>query len=476
MEGLEASVLPLSEALLENNTSRIDPEYFNKAAISIFKKLSGQKRLENFVHDGYRVVYENTKVVDREEGLSLGYPLFLQSSDIDTPFINQERMVCVNDTEWRRYPKGRICPGELLIEVKGKAEKVAIVPNDFPAKTLVTGTCFKIITKKNTQKSLLMSFLTGRYGSILKSRLKTNLLVSYIAKNDLFRIPVPDFSSTLEARIHDLVEASLQIRNEILEKQTDAEDTLTAALGLADWTPPEPLSYTARACQVLASERMDAQYFMPAKERVHRFLAAMPGGSLGYRVDSIREMFVPDGKPATMKLRNYDVTDALVPLLDAEKEPSFAAKIGSVKKTLHDGDVIISRLRAYLKEIAVVRKCDDIPSVGSSEFIVLRPKKGDISPETLMVFLRSAPVQTILKWCQDGSQHPRFSEGDLLSIHVPDAVAEASIEITAIVKEGFAARRHARKLLETAKRAVEIAIENGEAAAMAFLDQAEETN
>ena len=150
-------------------------------------------------------------------------------------------------------PRDAFARVSFLIEVKGKAEKVAIVPNDFPAKTLVTGTCFKIITKKNTQKSLLMSFLTGRYGSILKSRLKTNLLVSYIAKNDLFRIPVPDFSSTLEARIHDLVEASLQIRNEILEKQTDAEDTLTAALGLADWTPPEPLSYTARACQVLES-------------------------------------------------------------------------------------------------------------------------------------------------------------------------------------------------------------------------------
>ena len=203
---------------------------------------------------------------------------------------------------------------------------------------------------------------------------------------------------------------------------------------------------------------------MPAKEQVRRSLAALPGLALGDRVDSIRDMFVPDREPATMRVRNYDVTDALVPLLDAEKEISVAAEIGSVKKTFRDGDVAVSRLRSYLREIAVVRADGDVPSVGSSEFIVLRLKETqcNITPEMLMVFLRSAPVQTILKWCQDGSQHPRFSESDLMSIPVPDVVAEAARRITAIVSEGFAARHQARQLLETAKRAVEVAVKHGE--------------
>ena len=146
-----------------------------------------------------------------------------------------------------------------------------------------------------------------------------------------------------------------------------------------------------------------------------------------------------------------------------------------MKKVFRDGDVAVSRLRAYLKEIAVVRAGDRMPSVGSSEFIVLRPKNQQISPEALMVFLRSAPAQTILKWCQDGSQHPRFSEADLLSIPVPDAVAAASAEVTRIVQQGFAARHRARQLLEAAKRAVEIAIEDSETAAIAYLKQVEES-
>lgn len=475
MKGLEITVLRKSEALEENDTKRIDPEFFIKAAVEAFRRLKGEPRLGDFVKDGYRVVYETTKVVDREEGVPDGLPFFLQSADITTPFIDADRMACVPEADWLRYPKGRIKAGELLIEVKGKAEKVAVVPDDFPSRTLVTGTCYKLTAHEKWQRSLLVAHLIGRYGAILKDRLKTNLLVAYIAKDDLYRIPVPNLGRALVERVHFFVESSLAIRNEILLAQDKASSTLLMAIGLSNWTPPEPLAYAARASDVFASGRFDAQYFMPAKEQVKQSLAALPGQLLSDRVDSIRDQWVPDRAPPTKRVRNYDVTDALVPLLDAEKEPSFAAEIGSMKKVFKDGDVVISRLRAYLKEVAVVRTGDGIPSVGSSEFIVLRPKGKAISPETLMVFLRSAPVQTILKWCQDGSQHPRFSEGDLLSIPVPDAVATVSEQITKIVQDGFSARHRARQLLEAAKRAVEIAIEDGEPAAMAYLDQVEGT-
>lgn len=476
LEGLEVSILPKSEALEDNLTNRLDPEYFRKSAIESFRILKNCPRLDTYVKNGYRVVYESTKVINAETGEAEDLPLFLQSADITTPFINREGMIHVSEEDWIRYPKGRIVPGELLIEVKGKAEKVAVVPSDFPLKTLVTGTCFKMETHEPWQRSVILSHLLGRFGAVLKDRLKTNLLVSYIAKGDLYRIPVPKFGDPLNGKIHEFVEASLKLRNEIVEKQETADSELIGALGLADWAPPEPLSYSAKASDAIAVGRLDAQYFMPAKDQVKQALAALPGSPLSGRANSIREQWVPDRAPPDMRVRNYDVTDALVPLLDIEKEPSFAADIGSLKKVLRDGDVAVSRLRAYLKEIAVVRTGDAIPSVGSSEFIVLRLKGADISPETLMVFLRSQPVQTILKWCQDGSQHPRFSEADLLSIPVPDAVAEASAKVTLIVQEGFAARDRARRLLDAAKRAVEIAIEDSDAAALDYLAMVQGAN
>jgi type I restriction enzyme M protein len=225
-------------------------------------------------------------------------------------------------------------------------------------------------------------FLRSEHGQNQIERLTRGAVQKGLILEDMDQLWVPDVSKDFEKRVAQVVQSSRTAQEASTGKISEAEETLLAALGLADWTPPEPLSYAARASDAFAAGRLDAQYFMPAKEQVRQSLATLPGRVLGDRVDSIREMFVPDRAPPEKLVRNYDVTDALLPLLDAEKEPQAAGDIGSVKKTLKDGDVAISRLRAYLREVAVVRTGDDTPSVGSSEFIVLRPKAGHAHSDT----------------------------------------------------------------------------------------------
>ena len=111
-----------------------------------------------------------------------------------------------------------------------------------------------------------------------------------------------------------------------------------------------------------------------------------------------------------------------------------------------------------MREIALVRTTPDVLAVGSSEFIVLRQCEdgiNGITPETLLIFLRSLPVQTILKWSQDGSQHPRFNEAALLAIPVPDTVERISPWVDTLVHEAMTARAEAAGMLEKAKAEVE---------------------
>ena len=462
--------MPTREWRKDNAFSRLDSGYQIKAhlaAIALLKQFGAIQ----FKDDQPEIIHpqEITRQYVEEGGI-----WFLRAQNVRPLRIDPTNQVLISQGDASTLSRNELEADDVLITRTGANRGECAIYNR-KERAIASSHTF-IIRPKKIDPKFLAVFLNSHFGKAQIDSGVYGAAQPEIAPYYLRNIWVPTVSPSLASRIKWACDASKaeMVFSEI--KQTEAEETLLTALGLADWTPPEPLSYTARASDAFDAGRMDAQYFTPVKEQVRQSLAAMPGIRLGAQVGSIREMFLPESTPATMKLRNYDVTDALVPLLRFDKEPSFADEIGSVKKTLHDGDVVISRLRAYLKEIAVVRKFDDIPLVGSSEFIVLRPKKGDVSPETLMVFLRSDPVQTILKWCQDGSQHPRFSEGDLLSIHVPDAVAEVSVEVTAIVKEGFAARHRARQLLEAAKRAIEVAVEDGEAAAMTFLDQAEETS
>lgn len=470
MGGLEATEVFCSEALRGTETSRIDPEYFKRDAIVALSKIGNSQLLGELVLDGYRVVYETTQAVDRDQGEKMNLPYFLQAADISTPFINAEGMICVPEADWIRYPKGHIVPGELLIEVKGKAEKVALVPDDFPAKTLVTGTCFKLTTKNQVDRYFLAAYLICRYGQALKDRLKSNLLVAYIAKDDLYGLPVPLVSNIFKNQLQRCFEAVFAAHGQARFALEQGEQTLLHALGLNVWTPPEALSYVRSSNEAFAAGRFDAEYFHPAKAQALADLRAASNVCVGDLFDSIRELWQP-AEATSGPVRNYDLTDALNPFLDPTKRPVAPEEIASTKKQIAAGDLVVSRLRSYLREIAVVLPGDQVPSVASTEFVVLRPKKGSpLSVEALLIYLRSRLPQIVFKWSQDGSNHPRFDERELLNLPLPKVLISGQASYLAAVREMVAQRQRATQLLDAAKRAVEIAIEDSEAAALAYLE------
>jgi hypothetical protein len=474
LKGLEISILPLSSVQDENRKIRIDSGYFTKAALiaeGLVEALPNDPLgdLSATFRKGIFDIKADTYVEPGD-----GVP-FIRITDIKTGMIQKHSTAWIDHAAHTQEAKTALKLGDLVLS---KTAYPAAAMVNLPECNVSQDTIAVRLSaegKRQYRTGYIAAYLNSVQGLALMARRFQGNVQQHLSLEDGKSIRIPRLGLKFQDHVHALVLRVDQQQVAVTKAMAAAEEHCLSAIGLADWTPPEPLTYTARASDVFASGRFDAQYFMPAKEQVKQALAALPSQLLSDRVDSIRVQWLPDRASPTMRVRNYDVTDALVPLLDAEKAPSFAADIGSMKKVFKDGDVAISRLRAYLKEVAVVRTGGDIPSVGSSEFIVLRPKDTAISPETLMVFLRSAPVQTILKWCQDGSQHPRFSEGDLLSIPVPDAVEQVSGQITKIVQDGFAARHRAHKLLDAAKRAVEIAIEDGEPAAMVYLNQAEGT-
>lgn len=82
-----------------------------------------------------------------------------------------------------------------------------------------------------------------------------------------------------------------------------------------------------------------------------------------------------------------------------------------------------------------------------------------VYPELLVALVRSSPVQIILKWCQDGSNHPRFQEQELLAIKVPEKLIEIQNDVHDLFQVGICANREATQMLAEAKAKVERLIE-----------------
>lgn len=84
-------------------------------------------------------------------------------------------------------------------------------------------------------------------------------------------------------------------------------------------------------------------------------------------------------------------------------------------------------------------------------------------------YLRSRLPQLVFKWSQDGSNHSRFDERELLNLPVPRALIAGQATYETAVRQMVTLRQCTTRLLDAAKRAVEIAIEDSEAAALAHL-------
>jgi len=133
-----------------------------------------------------------------------------------------------------------------------------------------------------------------------------------------------------------------------------------------------------------------------------------------------------------------DTSDAREGIVISRKTPMDGSAIGSAKKVIEPHDVIISRLRPYLRQVAFVdagiANPEEARLVCSTEFFVLRsPDKRSLA--FLVPFLLSRPVQEVLAASQEGGHHPRFDDATLLTLPVPVPLLDARDAISTTIEK-----------------------------------------
>ena len=158
-----------------------------------------------------------------------------------------------------------------------------------------------------------------------------------------------------------------------------------------------------------------------------------------------------------------DTTHAYEGFVVLRHHPVPPASMGSAKRLVQAGDVIISRLRPYLRQVALVDEalfqlCRRGNAVAAStEFFVLRGRTG-FEAAGLVPFLLSQPVQAALAAGQEGGHHPRFRQELLLSLPVPDQVTRGSDKVARKMRSLAAAVRNSLLASRSMVAAVETAL------------------
>jgi hypothetical protein len=156
----------------------------------------------------------------------------------------------------------------------------------------------------------------------------------------------------------------------------------------------------------------------------------------------------------------FDTTHARDGVLDVRAALRAEAPPSSAKKRVRVGDLLVSRLRPYLRQIAFVHPaldaaCDGRPMACSTEFYVLEPlatRAKSASLAFLLPWLLGAEAQAILAAAQEGGHHPRVPREVLLSMRVEQvrlaARARLSSQVERALRDVLDARRRLSRLIE----------------------------
>ncbi|MBI5883359.1 MAG: restriction endonuclease subunit S [Elusimicrobia bacterium] len=385
---------------------------------------------------------------------------YLRGQDLSDFFIADKTPVFVPESTYAALKRSHMRPGDILLGIVATIGTVSLVTDRFGQ---LTGNCkIGIVRPRKIESEFLATYFLSELGQREIHRWARGSVQTGIILPDLKKLPIPIVSEPIRLAIVENVREAYVKKQECEKSLAAAESMLNKALGLADLDLTPCLFYEARYSDASAAGRLDAEYFTP---RMQNLLAALSrdGRAVADVANLAKRHFRPKSGQTFDYIEIADVTaNGTVESASilGEEAPSRAQWI------VKPGDIITSTVRPIRRLSALI-----LPEQGgyvcSSGFAVLQPK--DVEPEVLLAYFRLPLVCELLDLHATASMYPAISTADLLRI--PASLPSKGVRqaIVEKVRESFAARRQAQALLDAAKRAVEIAIEESEAAALKFL-------
>lgn len=466
---MQISVVPFKKIEKEK---RIDAEYYQPHLLTYEKNIynSGMPvvKLGEVIESGYRVVYENTDIVESPEDESR-HVRFLQATNIQSnlPIVNKYGLGWVTNSDWQRYPLGRIKRGEILIEVKGQAEKVAIVPEDYPLNTLVSGSVYKFSVNRNDiNKHYLLIYLLSKYGHGFRKRCLTNTLIGFVSKDYLYSILLPKPKEDFQKLIESLSNQIFDFYDNSIKFYSQAEQLLLDELGLSNWQAKHKLSFIKNYSDTQQAERIDAEYYQPKYDQITNAIKKYKGG--WDKLENLVKIKDKNIKPKEKEIYKYI---ELANISNNGDITGFTEECGQelptrARRRVSKGDVIVSSIEGSLSSIALVN--DNLHNaLCSTGFYVVNSKA--INSETLLVLLKSLVGQLQLKKGCSGTILTAISKDEFSKVVLPKLAGGIQEKIRLSIQKMYEARYKSKQLLEIAKKGVEMAIEKTEAKAEAWI-------
>lgn len=467
MDGLECKELLFSTVKKANKSTRFDPEYYSKLALST----------ESFIISKPHYFLDTRNVVSGPFGSTLKSSSYLEKGDV--PFvrienikggfyISRSNLVYISSFDNNRIANSQLSEDDIVLSKVGNSigffARVDSILKECNISENNIG--IKLEGFSTAQKHTILTYFNSIYGQILLLRRRSGNAQPKLNVDDMCFIPIPVFDDKFCSVISNKI-----INSEILwhQSQDIIENTSERLLSELNYST-KTISTETIVTRTLSESysiscRLDAEYFQLKYDDYYNLLSNYKYGftTVEKEFRQIRTKCNRDEeKYSYIEIGDIDVTNGI----STPNEIITQDLPDNAKIMTQTGDILISTVRPNRGAVSILDKSNLLVS---GAFTVLR-EKTDYKKEVLFLLFRTELYKDWLLKYNVGTSYPVIKDNDVLKMPIPCFPQELQLEICNNVQQSLDAYNKAKELLSTAIRVVEIAIENGEDAALKWLD------
>lgn len=475
---LELAILPLSQVNKDNESKRIDSEYFKKEYLENEERLLNLNSVKlgkicSFICNG-----DDCRDY-KENGLK-----YIRTGDIKEYGLDLCNCATIRD-DFISNIKLEI--GDLLVTRKGNYGKSQVVNNIEILKSIVSSEIFQI-KLKDINPYFVDVFLKTKFGQMQFEKNIHGVSNFSVTQESLLNFLIPLFPKPFQLEIEKLVKQSHEALEDSKRLYKEAQELLYKELELDFKNPLKSLlksSLQAKKANELAiindiskkyphlnisvrqlskslhkSGRLDSEYYQSKYDLMETKIKDYKGGycklqnlvlnySSGFAFSS--DDYLENGDLALIRINN--IKNANLDMSNAVYLKKQCEKL-SPKDKVKQGDILISMsgsigLSCLIKE--------NIEAMTNQRILKISIK--DFSGDVLVLLLNSIFCKLQFERIGTGGVQTNISSNDILNILIPKINPATQEKIALKIQKSFALRKKSKDLLETAKIKVEKAIE-----------------
>lgn len=470
---LEISVVKYSEVQTDNESKRIDSEYFKQIYLRVVHLI---KKRDYIQLKDIDITIKHPAEIERnyiENGI-----WFVRAQNIKSLSLDINNKVFISQEDADKLSKNIINKKDILMIRTGNCGDCVIY---LEKENAIASSHIFIIRNKFFNQYFLSVFFSCKYGKLQIERGKYGSLQPEVATSYLRNIYIPIFPKEFQIEIEAMVKDSHKALENSKKLYKEAEKILYEALGLDAENPLESiLSFREKNKVIhnhlkrykrlnisirtykesyLKTGRLDAEYYQVKYNFIEDKIKNYYGGycslkdlvlkfSSGFAF--LSDGYLEKGNLALIRINNMKNID--LDMNNAVYLKSEAVNL-SPRDKVDKGDILIS-MSGSIGLSCIVR--NEIEAMINQRILKITVK--DFKEYFLILFLNSIFGILQLERIGAGGVQINISSSDILNILVPNLDLKIQRKIEAKVKQSFELRDKSKELLENAKVKIEEAI------------------